>query len=278
MKKRAMSRTKHTKKFVDKKTLFVIGAALFVVFAFLLTFVANNPQLSNSSSMTEAAITGAAVGSTNFISDFFTPWTSGNFDATIAKYLFWITIMLLIFSALKFANFPSFTKADGTSGGGFLQFLLALIVSFLATAFITPEEVFVMLVSYSALGLTLGSLLPFIVIIFFSAMLVSNERINQMSVAKMMLEVVIWFMWVGFLIYRFIKLWVEQGTLTVLWQGGGIVMLVVFFLSLIILIFNKKFRGWIQNLGTELIKAKERAISAGKQAEAESRRREHSAR
>jgi hypothetical protein len=276
MKKRGVKRTKHPKHsrknckfFFTPKKLFIVGVALFLVFAFLLT-VTSVPQ--------NVTYTGHPMAETNFISEFFTKWNTGNLDINISKYLFWITIMLLIFSALKFANFPSFPKADGKSGGGFLQFILALVVSFLATAFITPEEVFVMLTSYSALGLTLGSILPFVIIMFFSAMLVSNESIRGMSIGKMMLEVVIWFMWVGFLVYRFIKLWATEGTINVLFKGGGIVMLVVFFLSLLILIFNKKFRQWIQNLGIELIKSRERAISAGRQAEQESRRAEHSAR
>ena len=268
MKKRGAKRTKHIKhskhsrkNFFDKKKLFVVGVAFFLVFAFLLMVVSSVPQ--------NVTYTGQSV-----ISDFFTSWQGGNLDVNIAKYLFWIIILLLIFSTLKFANFPSI----GGKGSGFLQFVLALVVSFLATAFITPEEVFVMLVSYSALGLTLGSILPFVVIMFFSAMLVSNEKIRGMSIGKMMLEVVIWVMWVGFLVYRFIKLWVEQGTISVLFKGGGIVMLIVFFLSLLILIFNKQFRRWIENLGVELIKSKERAISAGEQAREESRRREHETR
>jgi hypothetical protein len=265
MKKRGAKRTKHLKQtknskrsgkfFFDNRKLFVVGVAFFLVFAFLLT-VTSIPQ--------NVTYTGHSV-----ISDFFTSWQGGNLDVNISKYLFWIMLMLLIFSALKFASFPP---------NGFLQFILALIVSFLATAFITPAEVFVMLVSYSALGLTLGSILPFIVLMFFSAMLVSNEKIRGMSIGKIMAEVVLWLMWVGFLIYRFIKLWVEQGTINVLFQGGGIVMIVVFFLSLFILIFNKHFRAWIQNLGIELIKSKERTMSAGEQAREESRRREHEAR
>ncbi len=265
MKKRGASRTKHTqhskKKYVNTRTLAVVGVAFFLVFAFLLTVV--NVSREN--------LTGYAT-ETNFISEFFTKWSGGNLDINIAKYLFWITIMLLIFSALKFANFPDTGKSSG-----FFQFLIALIVSFLATAFITPEEVFVMLVSYSALGLMLGSILPFIVMIFFSAMLVSNEKIKTMSVGKMMLEVVLWFMWVGFLVYRFIKLWVERGSLAVIWQGGGIVMIVVFFLSLIILILNKSFRKWIRNFGVEIIKAKEEVISSGEAAREKGRRKLHEA-
>ena len=184
-----------------------------------------------------------AKGQYGIIGDLFATWGEGNLDVNIAKYLFWIIIMLFIFSSLNFAKMPE---------NGFLQFLLAIIISFLATAYITPEEVFTVLTTYTALGLTLSVIVPFIILIFFSAMLLSNEKISQMTVAKVMMEVMLWLFFVAFLLYKLIVGYSGHELST----GMRIVMFGVLILSGGILVINKHFRKWVRELGTELKRAK----------------------
>ena len=123
--------------------------------------------LSNYTNSTGHVVTGeASLGAgTSFISDLFTQWEGGNLDVNIAKYLFWLMLTGLIWGALSFAQFPP-QKV--------FQALIALPVGFLVTAYITPSEVFTILTSYTALGITLSFLLPFMILLFVSAMLLSN--------------------------------------------------------------------------------------------------------
>ncbi|MDO8528605.1 MAG: hypothetical protein Q7S06_01785 [Nanoarchaeota archaeon] len=272
MKKRGASRTKHSKKkYVNTRTLAVVGVAFFLVFAFLLMFVVNNSQLSNSTQVTGAVMTGAVEGDGGLISQMFSGWKEENLDAQLAKILLWATLLMFIASVLNFAGFPP---------QKFLQFLMALIVSFLAVAYITPDEVITMLASYSALGLALGTIIPFMIILFTSAMLLSNEGKNalkSMTIGKVLLQIVLWVMWGSFLVYRLINLWVIEGFDAIL-QGGGIVLGVTAVISITILIFNPQFRKWIWRIGNQLREVKEEAISAGAASREKSRVREHKAR
>ncbi len=71
----------------------------------------------------------------------------------------------------------------------------------------------------------------------------------------------------------FIKLWTEKpGEIL---KGGGIVLIVTAGVSILILIFNPLFRKWIWNIGNQLRKVREEAISASKVAERESRQKEY---
>ena len=251
-------RERATKKDSWNKKLLIINIILLFVFTFVLSFI-NVPQFSGQIPNT---ITGNAVesgpecrgpnckvvdktakGQYGIIGDLFATWGEGNLDVNIAKYLFWIIIMLFIFSSLNFAKIPE---------NGFLQFLLAIIISFLATAYITPEEVFTVLTTYTALGLTLSVIVPFIILIFFSAMLLSNEKISQMTVAKVMMEVMLWLFFVAFLLYKLIVGYSGHELST----GMRIVMFGVLILSGGILVINKHFRKWVRELGTELKRAK----------------------
>lgn len=272
MKKKRMKRTKHfnnSEKFDWK--LFAVCAAFFLVFAFLLTATSIPTNATTTGHLTDMAPgEHTPVGETNFIADFFTGWNAGEADITIVKYLFLIMLTLFIGSVLNFVGFP------GGSGKGskFLQFLLALIISFLATAFITPMEVFTLLTSYEALGMALVSIIPFLIILFSSATLLAGP-IGEMNVGKIMMEVVLWFAWSAFLLYRLIKLWAINGIASIL--EGGIVMLVVFAASILILIFNKPFRNWVNELNVSLIESRERILAAREAARERSRRTVHEA-
>ena len=140
-----------------------------------------------------APVTGYA---TSFISDLFANWSEGQLDVNIAKYLFWIILTALIFGSLNFAKFPDSI---------FLQALLAIPIGFLFTAYITPSELFTVLTTYTAAGLALSVIIPFAVLLFFSSMLLSNERIGRMTVGKIILEVSLWTLFVGFMIYKLIS-------------------------------------------------------------------------
>jgi len=202
---------------------------LFVLSAFLLNF-------TNVSNSTAIPVTGHA---TSFISDLFANWSKGSLDINIAKYLFWIILSALIFGAFNFARFP-----DNT----FLQGILAIPIAFLLTAYITPSELFTVLTTYTAAGLALSVIIPFVVLLFFSSMLLSNERLRSMTVGKIVSEVALWLLFIGFLIYKLIAGYPGVS----LSSGAAIIMFIVLGLSLLIFLFNSGFRRWIRNIGLEI--------------------------
>ncbi len=84
---------------------------------------------------------------------------------TTLKYLVLALVILLIYSALTYANFPD-TFAG--SGGAVTRLLISVIVGLLATFAITTNELLAMLQSYTALGITLTLFFPIMILMFFT--------------------------------------------------------------------------------------------------------------
>jgi hypothetical protein len=193
---------------------------------------------------------GSTLGAgTSFISDLFTQWQGGNLDINISKYLFWLMLTGLIWGALSFAKFPP---------QGVFQALIAIPAGFLATAYITPTEVFTILTSYTALGITLSFLLPFMILLFVSAMLTSNEKIRQMSIPKIMLETFLWIFYLVILGYKMIS-GLVSGQIQLGLTLPIIIMVSVFGISALILVFNSKFRTWMWRIGLDIRRAQAEA-------------------
>ncbi|MBW6442772.1 hypothetical protein K0A97_03280 [Patescibacteria group bacterium] len=223
----------------NKKWFLVAGIFIFLILAFALNFV----NVSEPTQKIPTTITGQSI-----IADMFTDWSSGGLKVSIAKYFFWIIVTMLVTTILNFAKFPK---------NGFIQFILGLIISFLATAYITPDEVFAALTLYTALGLTLSVVLPFFIIIFFSAMLLSNEKISDISIGRVVMQVMLWLFFTGFISYKLIAGHIGGEQIS---RDATVVLFTVLVLSLLILIFNKQFRSWIRSIGLELRSAEQQRI------------------
>ncbi len=231
--------SKKRKKFLSRSKFSVLAViATFLFFTFLLGTVYIGQPTGN-------VITGNAI-KTNYIFDLFTQWGAGQLDVNIAKYLFFFMLMGIIWGALYFADFPP-SKA--------FQALIAIPAAFLATAYITPAEVFTILQSYTAMGITLTFLLPFIIMVLVSGMLVVKTRISKMNVASIVLEVFLWFFFIVILIYKmfegFITKQISFGLNLVM-----IIMMGVIVLSALILLFNGKFRAWLWKINLQLLRVK----------------------
>ena len=236
------------KKTLDNKQWLTISIAAFLIFAFALAFV-NVPQNSSS---TGRAIGEESSGKTGILADFFTNWEAGNLDTNIAKYLLFFMLLILITSILNFAKFPE---------KGFLQFLIALPVAFLASAYLVPAEVLTILQSYETLGIVLSFILPFVILLFFSAMLVTNEKIKHMSMPKIMLEVFLWLFFIVVLGYKIIS-GLAAGEIPLGLNLPILIMGVIFLASFLIFVLNKKFRNWMWNIGLDIRRAKAKVARA----------------
>lgn len=96
------------------------------------------------------------------VGDMFSSWAGGQLSINIAKYAFWLLLSLIIYVVLDFI--PLF-KADKQT---FIKYLIAFIVGFLATAYLTPDDIYTILISYGALGVVLGAAIPCMILLFFS--------------------------------------------------------------------------------------------------------------
>jgi len=147
------------------------------------------------------------VNEDSFIYNLFAKWSEGNLDQNVAKFLLFFLLFMLIFSVLRFIRLFN----------GFITALISLIVSFLATAYITPPEVFAVLTVYTGLGLALSIAVPFFIMIAFSIALLTpysvsggNLVVDNAQKRKMFQYITVAFLWllfVGFIIYKAIDGW-----------------------------------------------------------------------
>jgi len=214
--------------------LLIVG--ILVVALFLLPVI----NLGQAFAATGHA-TATGTSSESFVVSLFTKWEEGNVDLIVAKYIFFAILALLVYSSLSAFKIPKNMA---------LQWFIAIPVAFLTTAFVTRAEVFTILTTYTALGITLGAILPFIVLMFFSSMMLSSGD-GKTTVGKVMLQFFLWVVYFGVLGYKLIG-GLVNGDLDIGLNITFIALLALVFLSFIIILFNKRFRHWVMTIGLEL--------------------------
>jgi len=105
-----------------------------------------------------------------------------------AKWLILVLLIMLIYSALQYIDFPE---------NQFAQFILATIVGFLATVLISTQEVIAILISYTALGIALITFLPIMILGFFSIVMATKGSPMGIYLQKIL--------WLAYSLYLFIK-------------------------------------------------------------------------
>ena len=238
----------------NNNKLLAISIITLFVFTFALNFVGTSVD---NPSIADYEVGLAPVGdTTNNFKGFIQRWIVGPFesgkglDVKIAKYLLFFVVTIFLWSVLNFSSFPP---------NRFFQFLIAVPVAFLSVAYITPEEIFSILTTYTALGMTLSVILPFIAILLTAAMILSVAKISQMTVGKILIQQVIWLFWVGYLLYKLITGYGEGNDMS---TGANIVIYAVLGLSVLITVFNKHFRTYLTTLGFELKRLKGQDIAS----------------
>lgn len=159
---------------------------------------------------------------------FFDIWDSEKnpTDTSLIKWLMFFMVIMLIYWAV-----------DGiVEGKGFLKFLFAGVVSYLSVNFIVIEEIYSIMTTYSALGVTFTVIIPFIIVLLFTTRLVSDKRLN---LPKVFTQRVVWAAYTIFLVYY---LWTsEQSSTAMNW-----LIIFIFITAAIISIFNKSFINYVR--------------------------------
>ncbi len=124
------------------------------------------------------------------IVDLFTFKTDLSVSTNIAKYLFIILLSSLVWSSLD---------ASGLVKNNGIRWLISIVVAFLGISYLGASDIWALLISYNALGLTLLFLFPFIILLFFTTMTIKEGK--AMGIVT---QHIIWMIYFVFLIYRFV--------------------------------------------------------------------------
>jgi hypothetical protein len=126
--------------------------------------------------------------------------TPGESEAGVIMRLFFFALLvILIYSVLTTAKFPEQTA---------VRAIISAVVGFLAIVYITPEEFYAIMQSYTALGIALLIFLPIAILIFFTL------TIGEKAAFALVFTRVLW------LIYSFYLFWKGLFIYVVLDNGG----------------------------------------------------------
>lgn len=207
----SLTRCKKCKMSLRNKEFLAVTILVFFVFAFLLAFV-NTPE--QSVTVTGQVVEGVEGISTGQIGTFLTNiMNPEKVDAMVLKWVVFFVFTLGIWGGISL-----FFK----KGKGGIFKLLALPISFAMVYLLKPSEIFAGLIGYSALGMTIIVILPFLAIIFFSVKLLEKE-----STINTVVEVMVWYFYLAFLIYFLIRAFLVGETYSLGILGiiaGGIIV------------------------------------------------------
>src|SRR3989344_5887684 len=111
-------------------------------------------------------------------------------STNVAKYLFIILLTSFVWSILE---------ASGFVKNEIVRWVISGIIGFLGVAYLSQGEVFGILLTYNALGMTLLFIIPFGILLFFTAEVVVAGRARGIVA-----QYYIWILYFIFLIYRFV--------------------------------------------------------------------------
>jgi len=163
---------------MEKKSVKVLGLFLFGLFMINLFagFVV-------AETLVEKIVTG--IGETGIS-------VPGNdfFEGTgFAKFLLFLLVALIVFGVSELMPFLGGKNKNWISGG------IAIVVGILATFYLKDTEIYSILLSYGALGITLTVLIPFMLILFMSVKLREDGYGFFSKVLWLVFGIVLLFRW-----------------------------------------------------------------------------------
>jgi hypothetical protein len=255
MKQTSVKRKSHSlkkcKMSLKEKELMALTIFAVFIFAFLLAFV-NTPQ--QSATVTGQAVSGFEKIDTSkagtFLSNIINPEEA---DGTVIKW-----IIFFVFSLGLWGIFSLFFEKGK---GGAIK-ALSIPLAFAMIYLIKPDEIFSALIGYSALGMTILVILPFLTIIFFSVKLLEKE-----STMRTITEIMVWYFYLAFLIYFLARALFFS---TEIYNLGILIIIAIgIILSVFAIIKNKALREKIHNWNIEATQKSIQHLSRAKLTHAE---------
>jgi len=119
-------------------------------------------------------------------------WFSGDTLDTknggIVKYFALLLVVLIIYSTLKYVDFPE---------GGISKIAIAIIIGLLSTFAITTNEIITLLNSYTALGVTVITIFPILILSFFTLVTIEKGKAGGLFFSR-----IIWLVYGGYLLIK----------------------------------------------------------------------------
>ena len=167
--------------------------------------------------------------------NFFTDWQSQEAGANTAKIIFAIIIAIGLFLLITSVDKPT----NDNKGRTYLWLLLSGLISFLITMYIAPAEIYSLLNSYTALGLTLITLIPLGVL-----GLLTYRAATSQNVGLQMLQ---WFAWVVYAIFLAYRLILDAWILKEGFWATNVTLVIVLGIAAFVAVKNK----WISKIITK---------------------------
>ncbi|MFA5992415.1 MAG: hypothetical protein WC796_01770 [Candidatus Pacearchaeota archaeon] len=179
------------KKGVSKSVILI---SLLLISTFVISIYLVSAQGTDASSIVNSIRSG--------VSSFFSNWLMGaGFSEGIAKVLMTILIFMIIWSVSEYAPIIS-------DSGNWIRLVFVLIITFLSTAFLTPDEIYIMMMSYRGVGFAIGIIIPFLIMILFTIALAAGGKTGGRNIRpvdvlfKRVLAVFLWLIFTVYLAYR----------------------------------------------------------------------------
>ncbi len=118
------------------------------------------------------------------------------FGDGFSRFLFAVIIAVLVYAVTD--KIPGMNKQELN----WARWVIAIIVAYFGSIYLNSTELLVLISTYSALGFTLGAILPFLILIFFSYDLYDSPNIRNEWVRLWLLRGV----WIIFGVFLFIRI------------------------------------------------------------------------
>ncbi len=173
--------------------LLVVGLLMFLLVGTLVVDLVSGGPVGPPIVNDEGDVANAQGGNQFWLSDFLDKWEKGEtIDDIVSKYLVLILIGVLIFSSLSSANFPE---------SGILKVVLSVVVAFLSTWYLVPEELIGIFSSYTGLALVISIVFPIFLLIFLSFAITKKVRqLGILGIKALWGAYGIWLVWRGFVV------------------------------------------------------------------------------
>jgi hypothetical protein len=94
---------------------------------------------------------------------------SGENGAGVIKFIFWFIVFAMIYSILSMVSL--FNKS--------ITFFLSLFISILSVIYISPSQIYSILLTYTAMGIVLLAFVPFLILVLFSITLMVPFKLRK---------------------------------------------------------------------------------------------------
>ena len=173
--------------------------------------------------------------------------TGNGISEQLARIIYFVIVALLVYSVSD--------RIPGMSGQnkGWVRTIISGIIAFLSVAYLTTADIYALLLSYSALGFALGTIIPFFILLIFSYDTLANSKISN----KFIQTLLIWVIWGSFGGWTFYRAFTfdESGDAVAyarpaLWLITGLCLVAVLFATAIThAIVSGRIAGDLENFG-----------------------------